>query len=118
MTSEERRAWLAALSVGDEVAVVGFSFHDQDLICKIERLTPTQFVLDETGIRFRREDGRGIGQFSPYSFPRLHPVDDDIRETVDRRAFRTLINQPLPIATVRKLLAVLAEAEKQGEENQ
>lgn len=114
MMSDERRAWLAQLKVGDEVGITGYSYHYGDQIDVVERLTPSQFVLSGTNRRFRRSDGRLIGQTSPYSFPKIVPINDGIRETVDRRKFEATIRKTLPIATVRKLLAVLAEAEQDG----
>lgn len=122
MTSEERKAWLDGLKVGAEVAVQSrYSL----VALKVTRLTPTQFIVGKAS-RFRRKDGWACGDYGNDSH--LIPLDDQLREKIcdarDRNAFYMSLDwwrkqtRNLPIATVRKLLAVLAEAEgEEGKEN-
>lgn len=120
MTSEERRAWLSQLKVGDEVAVdYGFG---NVRIESITRVTATQITAE--GDKYRRSDGRKMGPREKWSGRNeIRPIDSSVKDILDRERFsckfyeyRKLADK-LPIATVRKLLAVLAEAEGEGKES-
>lgn len=120
MTSEEMRAWLDGLKVGDEVAIR--SGRDNVRIAKVTHLTPTQVVIN--CYRFRRDDGRKLGKSTGwYGRDEIVPIDAKVCERIARDNFRaefsyySELSAKLPIATVRKLLAVLAEAEQEGKEN-
>jgi len=53
---------LADLVAGDEVVVIWPHTRGTPWTARVARITPTQVVLD-TGWRFRRSDGAGIGEY-------------------------------------------------------
>lgn len=125
MTSDERKAWLAQLKVGDEVVIQGYYGR---ALRKVVKITPTQFVVGNS--RFRRSNGLECGD-KGYGRHHLVAPTDELREemieSLDRNTLSVSLDwwrtkvRDAPIATVRKLLAVLAEAEQeqqQGKENQ
>jgi hypothetical protein len=73
----DRSAWLAALKVGDEVALR--MYRRVPRIAKITHTTATQVHAE--GVRFRRKDGREVGGGS-YTWE-LHPVTDAHREAIE-----------------------------------
>lgn len=118
MTSEERTAWLAGLKVGDEVA--DWCIGTPEKIADIEtvtKITPKQIHVGYCGKNWKRS---GIDVQYPNRM--LIPVDHQMIERRDRlklsRDLSEMSHQAydLPITTVRKLLAVLAEAEQEKED--
>lgn len=122
MTSEEQRAWLAGLSLGSPVAIVNNRF-GPPVVTQVTRVTATQIAVKHRPTKFRRHDGSAIGDNGSYNWPKLSPVTDEVKCILDRHRLQDFLqkacvmNPTFPIATVRKLLAVLAEAEQQGEES-
>lgn len=124
MTSEERVAWLDSLKVGDEVAV---ELRDGTPIYGGYHAYLTNVVRRECGFIWASERGlpfptdTGLrksdctGSKCIYS---LSPVTQEVAEYVIRHDLKLRMREVenLPIATVRKLLAVLAEAEQEGKE--
>lgn len=127
MTSEERKAWLRSLKVGDLVASKWDGASDaQTCVERVELLTATiiqtvHYVNKRRELRYRRGTGKETGK---YARAELHPVTDTVMEICDRellqRAWSDWQNRKeLPITTVRKLLSLLTEAEREaGKENQ
>lgn len=123
MTSEERRAWLSGLKMGSPVAIVNNRF-GPPVITQVTRITKTQISVKHRPTKFRKCDGSAIGDNGSYNWPEIAPVTDEVQCLLDRYRLNGLLlkanslSDNLPIATVRKLLAVLAEAEgEQGKEN-
>ncbi len=56
MTTEKN--WLASLKAGDEVIAHGSGFAGKAKIATVDRVTPTQIVVD--GVRFRRTSGQQV----------------------------------------------------------
>jgi hypothetical protein len=71
--------WLDTLKVGDEVAV---SHYGEYSLCRIERETPTQWVLG--GLRFRKSDGSQVGA-ETWSMRHLSMVTQDMRDALELR---------------------------------
>lgn len=79
--------WLSNLKVGDEIAVWQYRYPE---IRTIERLTPTQLVLDGGTLKFNRTTGNRVSSDKWISLT-IGPVTDDVKETVDRaKAIRQL----------------------------
>jgi hypothetical protein len=125
MTSEERRAWLDSLKVGDEVAVelrddTPFYGGYHAYLANVARRECGFIWTSERGLPFPTDTGfrksECTGSRCIYS---LSPVTQVVAEYVIRHDLKLRMKEveKLPIATVRKLLAVLAEAEQEGKEN-
>jgi hypothetical protein len=125
MTSEERKAWLRSLKVGDLVASKFDGATDEQVsVERVSTLTDTiietvDYVNNRRESRYRRGTGH---QTLRYGSHELHPVTDSVMELTDRMMLKRAwsdwqYKKKLPITTVRKLLAILTEAE-QGKENQ
>ena len=125
MTSEERRAWLDGLKVGDEVAVemrddtpVYGGYHAY--LTSVARRECGFIWASERGLPFPTDTGlrksECTGSRCIYS---LSPVTQEVAEYVIRHDLKLRMKEveKLPIATVRKLLAVLAEVEQEGKED-
>lgn len=119
MTSEERRAWLSKLKEGDEVFVRRRSDCNTWMLrCDVELCNERYLVINGT-CYLRDHGGADRSDF-------IAPVDDEeANDFYDRQVFGRVVedfhnwkkHKKFPIATVRKILAVLAEAEQETKEN-
>lgn len=109
--SNERAVWLAHLKPGNEVLV---KTSRSRTICKVERLTPTQIIINNA-FRFRRSDGEEHGG-QPYNRRTLEQVEP---EDLDRREAQQLAKRLttsldlhlknarlLPLETLRQMCAL------------
>jgi len=67
--------WLASLKVGDQVVTEYSRYSGRFQILTIERFTQTQGVC-QSGVRFRREDGRLVGT----GYGSITPVTNEVLE--------------------------------------
>lgn len=83
--------WLDNLKPGDRVIVDGGSGLYPPSVCKVERLTATQIVLDGGG-RFRRTNGSQVG-VTGWTIPFLSEATPErIAEIVEERRRRRLLS--------------------------
>lgn len=83
--------WLSALKPGDEVSISrGYGYRSHE-IARVDRMTATQFVVGTE--RFRRDDGRLVGNGDRYYMVRLEQVTDRIREEIERKELCGLIER-------------------------
>lgn len=84
MTNE----WLRDIEVGDEVVFSGGGPMNKPGVDKVQRLTKTQIILEGSGTRYRRSDGRQIGVHSWHT-RYLRPADaeklKEIKNDQDKR---------------------------------
>ena len=121
MSREEEQAWLQSLKAGDEVCTrYGW---DGIAFVRVTKVTPTQIEVSG-GARYRKKDGREIGNTSRYHFNTIEPVSQAIRDEIEERSMRRrIVNiefKKLPIETIKQVLAlvepVLEEQEKKLEQ--
>lgn len=122
MTGDERKAWLAKLKAGDEVAVelrgpsvfAGYHVSRQ----KVKAHEAGFIWTHERGRPYPVDTGTKAGEFlNDKCLYTLSPLMGCVEEWLQRDELRQRIIEhykALPIATVRKLLAVLAAAEQDG----
>ncbi len=123
MTDKERKAWLDGLMAEEVVAIKSGGYDRTYRLSAIDKVTATQIVVGK--YRYRKSDGRAMGgNYSPYSGrEEIVPVTDEVREKLDRAQFASAfydyrkLSQELPITTVRRILAVLKEANEEGKES-
>lgn len=72
---EEVRKKPNALVVGDKVIITTRYSQTLDTVCK---LTPTQIVMENTGYRFRKKDGRMVGEDMYTSTRIAYATEEDI----------------------------------------
>ena len=72
--------WLKSLKVGDEV-LVSQGYHGES-IRKIDRVTPTQFVIGN--LRFNAKDGWGRGDYGWYR-PMISEPTKEARDRIARK---------------------------------
>ena len=127
MTSEERKAWLRSLKVGDLVeSKWPDASAEQATVERVAEITETiietAYRLNERAVnRYRRNTGRETGKFGRGE---LHPVTEAAMDKSDRLLLSQMVSDwncrnKFSITTVRKLLSLLTEAEREaGKENQ
>lgn len=119
MPSDSDKEWLSKLKAGDEV-FVDPDFGDMRLE-RVSRTTATQIHVGNSV--YRRKDGFVVGH-SLRSTGMIGNPDADRKRRVAEEAMRKSLREKLyvlstgnlTITTVRKLLAVLAEAEQENKE--
>lgn len=136
MTSEERRAWLYSLKPGDKVQVLS-SYSTKAEFATVVENEPGSRAWDVAVDDGRQHPGghrayfsrTGGGRSWPFGSPayigdidRIFPADADTQEIIDRLRLMYAFNPnemnrrdpyfDSDITTVRKLLAVLSEAEE------
>lgn len=116
-------AWLAGLAPGQQGAILSPGWEAAVQLVTVERLTAAQIVLVGDGRRFRRDDGRQVGDHRV----RLLPLDDrqvrsaSIRQTyeatrseiyqIERRVDRTTPRAPETyVQGLRDLVAATSAA--------
>lgn len=124
--------WLSNLKVGDEVAWVRRGREDRYYVGTVFHITKTQVVVadkpDRTGfsrtIRFRKSDCRELGPEPGTCYRWLIEAEPDIcsiaaeqeyRESFDKRLDDTDTDS-LTIDQLRRIVAILDEPRKDGEE--
>lgn len=106
MTDEQ---WLAGLKSGDEVALMNWVYPPS--VARVTRVTKTLILVGAH--RFSRTSGRNVFRGSHVGLDRLTPeLRDEIEhsELVSKLVSHRWKNTPL--ATLRKVVELLAEAEK------
>lgn len=104
---EKRIAWLAALKVGDKVyaTVSNSSWGTNGAICKIDKVTPTQFVIGS--YRYNRIDGRERGGYGD-----IQPVTPELiaklKEQKDNNTIKYFNDwAKLPLADRETIVAII-----------
>ena len=112
MTPRERKAWLASLKVGDEVAVIGGA--DMDSLIGIRTLT----WITAHGLGWRNQDHEQISSVKEngiengaYGRRRIEPVTVDHRAIIAHRDGVDRLNatrwQELPSHVIARVIAAL-----------
>ena len=84
------RNWLENIEVGQPVIVKG-QWHK--LIDKVQRLTKTQIILEQTYTRYRRSDGKAIGASSSFHPNICEATIEEIQKIQHSFARKNMINQ-------------------------
>lgn len=110
MITEQLKAWLGALKVGDKVATRRRGEH---FIRTVTKVTPRQIVTNNGG-RYRRDNGRSIGETS-FTAEWLYPVTDEISAEVEHRTLSARLSamdwSHIPRPTLRAVMALVVRAQ-------
>lgn len=79
-------AWLAGLTPGQRGAILSPGFDTRAKLVTVERLTATQIVLVGDDRRFRRDDGRQVGDHRVRLLP---PDDQQVRSAQVRQTYES-----------------------------
>lgn len=119
MSDEERRKWLDSIEAGSIVVLSsGYSRRSYQL-ASVDKTTPKQIAVGTQ--RYWRESGDLVGNSNSYRRSEIVPLTDKIQEVLDRNELALQFHNAhhksvtLPIATVRKLLQVLEDAQQTKE---
>ena len=108
MNENEHNDWLASLKVGDEVVEYGGFTSKPMCVSKIERVTPTQLIVNRG--RYYRKNGRLVGS-DPYCPGHIGEATPKNREAVEKRLIvqRAIVFQwsTLDMVELRALDAVM-----------
>lgn len=72
------------LAVGDSVAVYSYGWDVRIRRSTVSKITPTQLIVD--GARFRREDGRAVGEKSAWHSTWLKCLDAEVEKDLAEQA--------------------------------
>ena len=107
MNHQERKAWLASLKVGDEVAVTG-SY--TTTIARVTRTTATLIIIGDT--RYRRDNGRETPNHAWHN-DYLKPATAAVRAEIEERKLRArsenISFRELSLDKIRRILAIVEE---------
>jgi hypothetical protein len=114
------KVWLENLKVGDKVAL-RYGWNGIAIISVI-KVTATQ-IQTNSG-KYRRRDGRQIGETGRFNLNSIEPYTDVIRAEIEEkrmlRAIAEIEFKKLPIETIKQVLAivepVIEQQEKEAEE--
>lgn len=112
----DRAEWLAALQVGDKVAIPG-RWSNAGRVLAVDRLTATQIIL-ANGTRFRRDTGRAVGSADGWNVAFLQPFSQEFADKVERERLYEWLNglqrkRDLPLEALRAMKAAHDEATKE-----
>lgn len=112
MTDKE---WLRDLQVGQHVAVR--MARGLFVIKSVERLTPTQIVIAGSSVRYRRKDGRGVGEFDSWTGrPWITQPTDKICAEIELRGLQHRVSHinvsKLTTDQLRRIAAILDEGKE------
>lgn len=85
--------WLDNIEVGDRVIVSGGGAVYSEHLARVERLTKTQVIIKEGRTRYRRDNGRGIGQNGWVRSNLEEATDDKVNSIIDERKRLVLVNE-------------------------
>ena len=103
---KEELAWRNALKAGDRVCITG---RWNPELATVTAITPTQVVIGHT--RYRKRDGRAVGESSTWNSTSISPITKDIEESIEHRKLSNRIGRyawdKCPIEPLRKIADIL-----------
>jgi hypothetical protein len=99
--------WLSELKAGDTVIVDSGASYIEGSVENVEKVTATQIVVGR--FRYRKTDGRQMGNTSRWKHPRLLPPNKDkVRNIRRKQLARGIVHNDLSELTLEQLETITA----------